>query len=42
MVEDVLRGTLNPMIFQMYADRAIPADQLYAEGACTELEGDEA
>lgn len=42
MVEDVLRGALNPMIFQMYADLAIPADQLYAEGACTELEGDEA
>jgi hypothetical protein len=42
MVEDVLRGTLTPLLFEMYSSYGVPADQLYAEGVCIELEGEDA
>lgn len=42
MVEEVLNGPLNSLIFEVYLNSGIPADQLYADGVCRELEGEDA
>lgn len=39
MVESVLRGELNPVIFQMYENLSIQVDQIYALGMCKEIPG---
>lgn len=42
MVEDVLRGPMTPLLFEMYSTSGIPADQLYAEGSCQKIKGEDA
>lgn len=42
MTDDVLRGDLNPLLFYMFETNGVFADQLYAEGFCTKLPGEDA
>ena len=42
MMEEILRGELNPIFFYMYHNSGIPAENLYAEGYCNKLSGEEA
>lgn len=39
MMNEILRGELNPVLFELFRAQLIPIDQLYAEGYCNKLEG---
>jgi hypothetical protein len=37
MVEEVISGELNPLIFDLYYESGIDATYIYAEGECTQI-----
>jgi hypothetical protein len=42
MVDNVLHGTMTPLLFEMYFSLGVSAEKLYAEGHCSKLAGDNA
>jgi hypothetical protein len=34
MVNDVIRGSLNPLVFEIYLEMGVQVELLYAEGHC--------
>lgn len=42
MMNEILRGELNPVLFELFRSQLIPIDQLYAEGYCNKLKGERA
>lgn len=41
MVDEILRGPIAPLLFELYSNMGIPTEQIYAEGVCRELNVDD-
>lgn len=42
MIDEVLNGSIRPLLFALYSGAGIPAEQIYAEGSCQKIKGEDA